>query len=226
MLEFQHSSPDSFIATGIGFQYQYKAQHNVLSVSLRDQEYEIANFHFDTIVSEHPRIYTHLLDKACQIKALMYSNNKNNDISALLQSGRLRIMLKNAARLSRYAYDLQQHHLERFATFFAADSDLKSIKVKEFTSKDGRRNFFVGRVYTQNDNSISVRACTLTGLTAALSDHTLRELVMMEFGHRFEGSAQNLLNMASKLSSISMILDKNFVPARKIISPERLEDTL
>ena len=226
MLEFHHSSPDSFIATGIGFKYDYKARQNVLSVSLSDQEYSIADFHFDIGLSKAPVAYARLLDKACQIKALMYSGNTCNNMSTLLEESRLRIMLKNAARLSRYAYDLEQNHLERFATFFAADSELKCVKVKEFTSRDGTRNFFVGRVYTKNDNSISVRACTLTGLTAALSDRTLRDLIMMEFGHRFEASAHNLMTAATKLASISMILDENFVPSEKIIFKERFEDTL
>ncbi|MGH1399037.1 MAG: hypothetical protein ACRBCT_07475 [Alphaproteobacteria bacterium] len=224
-LEYTKCSPDSIIAQSTGLRYEYDTPNRAMSVTLRDQNCVMARFDFDSILSKDPLSYIRSFDKTCQIKALMYSNNRSIDLSDVMEAARLKAMLRNAARTSRYAYDLGQDNLKRFCKGFARDFDFKAINIKHFTSGDGRQTFFVARLHTRHDNSVCVRACSLSGIMAALSQRTLHDLITMEFGHRFGASADNLLIAASKLSAISYILDENFIPKREISPQNDVLDT-
>ena len=129
-------------------------------------------------------------------------------------------LLHNVAGISRHAFDLQNLRLHRFCVAFQQEYDLKRLKIKKFVSGNQENTFFIARMQTKNDNGICVRGCTMTGIMAAMSDRTLRDLITMEFGHRFENSAQNLLNASSKFSSLSYILDEHFIPESKVLNVE------
>lgn len=215
-LECRETSQGSLIARGTGLDYKYNYETNSLKVIHRRKERALAKFTFDKVLSRDPLSYITSLEKANQIKALMFSNNQTVDLTETLDSEKLCAILKSTALLSRHAHDLKNLDFERFCDVFVGEFDLKKIKIKQFTSGDHKDAFFIARIQTQHDNGICVRACTLTGITMAMSDRTIRDLITMEFGHQFEGSAHNLLRLSSKLSSISYILDDDFVPSRKL----------
>lgn len=223
-LEFRETSQGSITAWGTGLNYNYDSELNSLDVTHRGDDTALARFNFDRDLSKDPLSYIQSLEKANQIRALMFSNNQTLDLTQTLDGERLSAILKSTATLSRHAHDLQALRFDRFCDALVGEFNLKKIKIKQFISGDETNAFFIARIQTQHDNGICVRACTLTGMTMAMSDRTIRDLITMEFGHQFEGSANNLLRLSSKLSSISHILDSNFVPAERI-SSESLKNT-
>lgn len=224
-LDYKENREGFLTAWGTGLKYEYDTHDTMLRISRREKQKPLARFNFDGHLSDDPLSYITALEKACQIKALMFSNNQTVDISKTLESERLKAILKSAARLSRYAYDLQTSKYERFCDAFARDFDLKAIKLKKFVSGNRANEFYVARIQTPHDNKICVRACTLAGITSALSEKTARDLITQEFGHRFEQSAYNLVQVSSRLSALSCILDEHFIPSRKIVIRDAEENT-
>lgn len=214
-LEYQITH-DSLTAWGTGLQYNYEDDIQSLNISRLGKERPFATFHFDHHMSRDPLTYITALEKACQIKALMLSNNTTVNLAETLNCVQLNAIINSAASLSRYAYDLKTLRLRQFCDAFSDEFDLKTVKIKKFKSRKQGNEFFIARVQTKHDNTICVRACTLAGITAAMSDKTIRDLITMEFGHSFEGSAHNLLSVSTRLSSLSYILDDTFIPMRRI----------
>lgn len=206
----------SFKAWGTGFRYEYQANINNLLVTHEKKDFAFAHLKFDKYIAQHPLRYVEALDKTHQIKALMLSNNGTVNLADTMEVTRIGALIKSAARISRHAYDLNFKNFSRFSRHFAEEFDLKHFKIKRFQSGNGENRFFVARVQTQHDNSVSVRACTLEGMLAALSERTMRDLITMEFGHQYQNSALSLLNLSTKLSTISNILDENFIPERLV----------
>ena len=216
MLHSRETTHGSFKVWGTGFRYDYNNEKNALTVFHQDTERLLAQFKFDKSLSENPMAYVGMLEKALQINALMVSNNRTINLADAIGIRQISPIIHSVGGLSRHAFDLHNLALERFCSSFADEHGLKLIKIKPFKSRDNANAFFIARLQTKHDNSISVRACTMTGIMAAMSERTLRDLMTMEFGHRYEGSAHNLLNASSRLSSLSHILDDSFIPEMRV----------
>lgn len=219
-------SQGSFIVWGTGFRFEYEAENKLLSVSPLDEKRAITRLKIDRHLARDPLGYVESLDKTNRIKALMYSNNTTVNLAEVLDSSRITSLVKTTARISRCAFDLSTKNYRRFAAMFCEDFDLKSIKIKKFYSRETDGELYLGRIQTRYNNSVCARACSLVGLTAALSDRTLRDLITMEFGHSYNNSAHALLNASAKLSTISRILDENFIPERKLDRYKTLSNSL
>ncbi|NCT40702.1 MAG: hypothetical protein GW778_03455 [Alphaproteobacteria bacterium] len=218
MLHYRDTTRGSFEMWGNGFRYDYDNNKSALSVFHHESERLLAQFKFDSLLLKEPRTYVGFLDKASQINALMVSNNSTVNLAETMPLRHVAPIFQSIGVISRHAFDLHILDLPRFSERFAQEYGLKSINIKPFKSRDCENAFFIARLQTLHDNCISVRACTLGGIMGALSESTLRDLMTMEFGHRYNGSAQNLLNASSKLSSLSYILDESFVPEMKVFS--------
>ena len=212
----------SFRMWGTGFLFEYEADDRLLNISPTHSESVLARIKFDELLAEDPRGYIHSFDKTNQIKALMYSNNTSLDLSSIMDTHHLSNLIKITARVSRLAYDLDTKNFDRFSKLFCEDFDLKNLCIKTFKTKNDTNQFYIARIQTHHDNTVSVRACTLSGLAAALSDKTLKDLMTMEFGYNYSQSAQHLLNVSSKLATIARVLDKNFIPQHKLASYKKL----
>lgn len=226
----RHTKADkdgSFVAWGNGFRYNYEAGQNILSIAHLERQKVFTQLKFDRHLSRDPLAYVSTLDKTNEIKALMYSNNTTVNLADTMELDRMKAIIDITARISRYAYDLNGRDYDRFGGLFCADFSLKNLKIKQYNTRTAENLFLVARIQTMNNNSVCVRGCTAATLMAALSDRTLRDLITMEFGHRFDNSAQNLLNVSSKLSTLSRVLDENFIPSKRLKragAPESFED--
>ncbi|MFK7840600.1 MAG: hypothetical protein AB8B83_09770 [Bdellovibrionales bacterium] len=217
MLDFRETTRGSFEAWGTGFNYQYNNKNNTLTVHHNNTERLLAQFKLNQFLSEEPMTYVGFLEKACQINALMVSNNRTTNLTEIIDTRHVGSLITSIGNLSRHAYDLHNQHLKIFCDRFAEECCLKSVNIKPFMADDKDNAFFIARVQTHHDNSVRVRACSIEGILAALSHSTIRDLITLEFAHRYEGSAQNLLNASAKLSSLSFILDQNFDPEMRVI---------
>lgn len=213
----------SFTLPGAGFLFEYLAEQRMLNIRPLKSESVLARIKFDEYLAEDPLGYIQSLDKTNQIKALMYSNNASLDLSSIMEEHHMANLIEITARISRLAYDLNTKNFDRFSKLFCDDFDLKKLCIKSFKSGDNSNKFYLARIQTKHNNTVSVRACTLSGLAAALSDKTLKDLMTMEFGYNYSHSAQHLLNVSSKLATIARVLDKNFIPEHKLERYKKLQ---
>jgi hypothetical protein len=217
----------SFVAWGHGFRYNYEGPSNTLSIAHLERQKVFTKLRFDQSLLRNPLGYVEALDKTNQIKALMYSNNMTTNLADTMEIERIAPIIENTAKISRYAFDLQIVEYDHFAQLFCGDFELKALKIKKFIPTTSDNSFYIARMQTRYNNSIAVRRCTLPGLIAALSEHTLRDLITMEFGHRYQNSAQNLLNASARLATLSRVLDEHFIPEchlRNTKAPESFEE--
>ncbi len=163
-------------------------------------------------ISEDPLGYIRYLDRANQIKALIFSNNKTVNLADTMNRSRIGAILTSTARTSYYAQCLSTAKFHLFSEIFLQEAGLRKIQIRKFVSTNQRDAFYVARIQTMHNNSIRVRSCTIKGVIAALSEKTLRDLVTIEFGSPYKGAAQKLLRISSRLSSISAIMDMSFIP--------------
>ncbi len=206
----------SFRATGRGLCYDYDSNEALLSILNSATGRTLATFNLDHFLTKKPKDYVGFLEKASQVNALMLSNNSTINLADTVSESHLMSLLESVVGISRNAYDLNALDFCRFSRIFSKEYNLKSVKIKKFVSRNKENEFYIARLHTHHGNGVCVRGCTLTGIMAGLSDRTIRDLITMEFGHRFESSAHDLLNASTRLSSLSYILDQNFIPEHKI----------
>ncbi len=216
MLHYRETTQESFEAWGTGFRYNYACNKHSLNVFHRHTERHLVKLRLDQFSPEQALSYVCLLEKACQINALIVSNNDTINLADTMELRHVTPLIQSVGEISRHAFNLQNHYLKCFGEAFAKEFNLKSVKIKLFEPQDSNTKFFIARIQTHHENGICVRSCNLPGLMAAMADRTAKDLMTEEFGHRFEGSAHNLLNASVKLSSLSLILDKDFIPEHNI----------
>lgn len=196
----------------------------MLSIFGKRDGRRFAHLNFTAMASKNPLEYVNHLDKTNQIKALMFSNNHTVNLAETMESHRIAAILKSTAQTSYYAHILNTKNFRRFSSLFSKDIGLQHLKIKKFTSRNKEKEFFVARLKTLRNNSISVRGCTIPALMACLSDKTVRDLMAAEFGCPQASAAQTLLIASSKLATISRILDVGFIPEDKLVKSARIQD--
>jgi hypothetical protein len=211
----------SFSVWGSGFRFDYKAQSKLLNIVPLHEKRILVHLQFDEHLAKTPLAYIEILEKTNQINALMYSNNATLNLAEIMEGARIASLIETSVDISRRAYDLKTMNFERFADHFRHYSDLKNVNIKKFTCSRQENEFYLARIQTHRDNSVCVRACTLSGLTAALSERMLHDLIAMELG-RYNNNARHLLHVSTKLSTISRIVDENFIPQHKLAQYEKL----
>lgn len=208
---------DSFELLGSGFHYIYDHHENRLNIECSKRLQKFATLTFDHKRIQNPRAFVSALDKTNQIKALIYSNNATVNLAETMEEPeKIASLLQTALKTSGYTYDLMHQQYDHFSEDFCAAFGLKSLRLKKYQSTAENRAYYAAKLQTQHNNAISVQGCSLPVLTQALADKTLRDLISMEFGHSFGNSAQNLMNVASKLSIIGRVLDKDFFPEKRL----------
>lgn len=210
------NSRGSFVASGIGFRYKYDPDALVLDVLNTRSEKPLLYIDLDQQLAKNPLLYIQLLEKTLQIKSLMFSNNVTVDLSDSFDEARLAAILEMAARIARYSHDLSLANYRRFDAELCRNMSLKRIQVKPISNLDPNGTFYVAKLTTLNNNSVSTRSCTVFNALRALSDKVVRELITTEFSYPSQTSAHNLLLVSSKLATISRILDDSFIPEQYV----------
>lgn len=216
-MRYTEASRDgSFVAWGNGFRYQYEALRNTLNIAHLERQKVFSRIEFDGHLASAPMTYVEALDKTNQIKALMYSNNTTINLADTMEPDRIEGIIDATAKLSRLAYSLMHEQYARFAVPFCDSFGLKSLRIKQYSAREQETQFYTARIQTQHNHAVTVRGCTMPALLAAMSDKTLRDLIALEAGHKYGKSAEELLNAAASLNTLSRVLDENFVPSRRL----------
>lgn len=209
-------SRGSFIAWGIGLEYEYDAGSGVLDIAQARRNKPLLYIECDDRLTSNPLSFTCALEKATQINALVFSNNASTDLSDILGERHLKVMLETSAMQASYCYDLEHEDFELFETRFCENHHLRKLRLDKCTNLRGENAFFKGELQTRAQNSIETCGAKLFSVVKKLSNKTIDDLLANQYSYPANKEAQNLLAVSSNLSLISKILDKNFHPMHKM----------
>ena len=216
----------SFSVWGTGFRFEYEAAEKVLNIIPSGESKAVAYYKLDNELAKSPYDFVRHLDKTNQIKALMYSNNRTTNLADTIDMQRIASLLKTTTLISGFVQSLHSADYERFSEDFSDKFELKAVNIRSYISNEEQREIFYGELLSLYGNIITARSKSLSGLLQMLSERVLTDLIMVECGHNLNNTGHNLLNASSKLATISRVLDKNFIPKRRIERFKGLKNSL
>lgn len=223
MVEHQETRQcGSFDAWGACFFYTYDAPNLELNIHLQEAEPPLITYAIGRRLHKKILTLVSYLDKAAQIKALMLSNGETIRIGETMEPRRLKGLTSALFDTALYALDLEAGKSRRFTTYMSQAYDLKHFSIKHFTCPTSETAYYRASLRTHSDNELVGRSLTLHGILMTVSEKIVGDLIALEFNAR-DNSAQNLLSLSSKLSSIGRILNEGFYPSQKIKQPQTLE---
>lgn len=216
-MEFKDADKNgSFEAWGDGFNFRYYSDSKALDILSTHDRSPLYNTYLKRTVPEDAKIFVTNIDKATQIYALMLSGNKTTNLNTVFSGERLAGILKSAAQLANYSFDLQNLEFGRFADSFCETFKLKKMEIEKVDGRRAEQNFFVTRLKTRMNNDVSATAPTLYAAIYDLSRKTMHDLIMAEYESMNQKSAHNLLTVSSNLATISRILNERYSPYQTI----------
>lgn len=212
----------SFIAWGACFFYDYNAPNCELNIHVQEGEKPLVSLAVGKRLHKKIRKLIHYFDKAGQIKALMLSNSETINIAQTMELRRLRGISNTLFDHALFALDLDAGKPKRFTAMQAEIFDIKLFSIKHFICPKSSTAYYRASLKTHSDNELVGRSLTLHGILMTVSEKIISELIALEFNTP-NNSAQNLLSLSSRLSTISRVLNEEFYPSMKIKEQEIAE---
>ncbi len=211
-LEYRETNrKGSFVARSSNFLYNYCASNNQLGIHNLDPSDALRTITLGKRALCNPLQFTQTFDKTAKIKALTFSSNQTIRLPKTMAADRVAAFLPNIEHLTRYACMLESGNVRDFCNSFAQDHVLKAINIQKIALGTDFP-YYRAELCTLHNHEVAVRAESLHKLLQELSAHVMQDLAMVEFGHSHHGSAQNLLTVSAKLSTLSRILNDDFIP--------------
>lgn len=218
-LALRHRETDSqgsFVAWGVGLKYNYNAANGTLRISDEKRKTAFLDITLNRFLLQNPLAYVRAVEKATQINALMFSNNKNIDLSDIFEETRLIPLLEACALLAKHSLDLIHGRFDHFEYSFSEIFEIKYLRLEKHVRAGAGASLYAGELKTMNNNTIQASSLCLHKVIGNLSEQILRDLVSKELSHRTEKAVHNLLSAASNLAIIGKVLDENFDPGRVV----------
>lgn len=203
----------SFKMWGVGFIYNYNAHTRIIDIIHARGKHLLMSITLDEDDARHARAYVQCIEKSCQIKAMLLSNNETINLVATLENERLYQILSSVTYLSELAFDLQTKKLNTFCSHIEANYNLESLFIKRMACHRSKSIYYKARLETIRGNEAIARAPTLPATLRLLSEYIIQDILPHEFTTE-ENYTSALLTISSKLSLISRILDQQYIPNR------------
>ncbi|MCF8495893.1 MAG: hypothetical protein K9G62_04405 [Alphaproteobacteria bacterium] len=171
-------------------------------------------------------MYVKFLEKITVIKALIFSNHATANLTLTIDENRLPALLQNAAHLADHGYDLKTGRFEYFSGSFCRENGLGTLNLTRLRRPDFRKDLYKADLQTCHGNSISADSDRLHCVLEKLARRTINDLVAAEYKYRTEKSAENLLYVSSRLSTLAHTLDDGFNPEEALRPESRAEKEL
>ena len=201
---------------GIGLCYEYDQTYRRISIIDGRRYRPILDAPIDTDEIIHLPDLIHIIEKITQIQALMLSNNATCDISEVMNNKRLKSYLEHVIELALATSYLNASNYQAFANTMCANFELQKIILASHTEDSFSRDFFKSHIKTKHGNEIICEGFSLSDCLSNLSRKVISDLLVMETSHNFQADAHLLLKLSSDLSMFALVLDKRFIPRRKI----------
>ena len=162
------------------------------------------------------RDFIHLIEKTTQIQSLMFSNNATCDITEIMTHRRMKSYLEHVVELARAALYLKNGHYGAFAETLCTDFELRALTIQNLNKGYSANDFFKITLKTRRGNEVMCEGFYLRNCLSILSQKIISDLLIVETSNNFQADAHRLLKLSSDLSMLSLVLDEQFVPRRKI----------
>ncbi len=216
-MKFVENGPyGSFTAQGTGFLYSYNACQKSLAIYRTGGKTPLFSQNLDAVIASEALHYCDIFEKATQIKALKFSNKKVIDLSLTLTDDRLGSILQRTSDLSFYAFHLKKEIFQLFTADFSCGSSLRRMTIEKKASPNQASWFYHIEAHTRHGHIIKSRSSTLHGSLTYLSDSIIQDIITKEYGYGAHASAQQLLDTARMISTLSFIINPGFDPSRKV----------
>ena len=206
----------SFIACGVGIYYKYTARAKTLEIFRQLRRTYLFNLSLEHIERDDVPGLIRKLDKAAQVKALMISNHKTNNITDVIGADKMPALLQSAFKLAFYAHDAKAGNWPAFSLAITNDFALQQFKLKRFICPSAGSAYIRGAIKTFRDNEITVRAKNLEGVFKELSEKVMQDLILAEFAYRQDYQAHQLVSLSSRLAILSRIIDPAYYPKKQL----------
>jgi len=204
----------SFKANGAGFYYTYNAEDNGLAIFRNISGCKTLNIILPRKIRDDPQLFVHQLEKATQIKALTLSNNTTIKLCETIVPEKLAAIAKSISRLALYSFDLSNNNAQRFSSVLQRGFGLKELDISYIDHAASGDPYYKAKIVTKKDNCLVVRDSSLPVTLKKLSDGIMSDMIMREFTSHTDQNSQNLLRLSTRISIISKILNKSFIPER------------
>lgn len=212
MRKVQTDRNGSFVACGVGLLYQYSVTTHTLEIFQRKGRDYMFRLGLDGVDADDIPILIENFDKALQIKALMISSHKTNDLTKTMSPDRLQVIIKSAFRIALHACDAQLGHWKRLNLSIEKEFKLKRFKLKRLICPSAGTAYIRCGIETPRENELTVRAKTTAAVFKILSEKIIHDLMTIEFAYRTDSYAHQLVTLSSKMGTLSRVLDQSYVP--------------
>lgn len=209
-------SRGEFYAIGAGFGYYYNPIETALTVLDVKQKSPLLNMRLNQRMSEYPLSYVTALEKSAQIQALIFSNNKDINLTNILNGIQLKAMLETCAFFSEQSYLLKREKFNNFEMLFKDSYPIKSLNIQKRPGFQKDNYFYTAHLKTHENNHVKAQAGSVHRLLQELSEEVTRDFFEKEPSHLIQKNIQNVLAMTSNISMVSQILNDHFIPSAKI----------
>jgi hypothetical protein len=207
----------AFKAWGTGFSYEYEPILQALKVLSAADNKPILSYDLKDDAARHAVDYVMQLDKAIQVHALMYSNNRTTDLTSVVGAEKLPTFFLNSAELALHANYLRLKNFRAFRMNFAQDfSDIK-FTIKRVKGTMCSLPFYTSSAHFKNGPEVLARGSRLHKTLFRMSRAITTDLLSDSRIYNAPQQAYSLMKVAGDLNVIGCILDEKFNPNDSIL---------
>ncbi len=207
----------SFTAWGIGFCYEYDGTANRLTIIHARRYRPLINIDVNQSDTGFAAAFVEMFEKTIQTQALMLSNRRTIDVTEIFSEKRLKPYLGGTLQAVVMALHLQQERFQSFNQIFCKAYGLGSLQIAKSQRISTIPPYYEAQILTEKLNKVEAKDNLLHDCLASLARSIISDLIIQETQHNFQSKAYELLSASSNLSTLSMVLDQQFMPRRKML---------
>ncbi len=215
---YETASGEGFEAKGVGLGYYFDSQTATLDIKHLAFNRPLLLIDLGKLFPRNPSRLASFIEKTSQIYSLVYSNYQTTNLCDTVDIKKLVPILQHITEMAELAHEIDMINHKHFCEKVAKLHTIKTFKLgmrKEYGEDD---SFYChGEIVTSNNNKISAYAGTTHKTLARLSDKIAKDLIPVEVTDHINQSAQSLLALSVKLTTIAHLLDDNFDPSDNLL---------
>ena len=210
----------SFTGWGTGLGYRYDDTTRQLTIAQADGA-PLIDIMLDDASAGGAADFIKVLEKSVQITALMLSNHTTHCLAEVMEAGRLSSILTETARIARHGLDLSAERFAPFEEAFCREYAMRKVSIRKVAGHESQSFYYFATLETRNGSRIEADGATLTLLLSALSGKVIYDLLATEIRYHNKSAPHILMALSYKLSLLSHILNRDFVPENHIRTKTR-----
>ncbi len=206
----------SFKAWGIGFQYEYDAENQILDITEARLNRPLIYIDVETKNVTKAKDFVDLFDTVTQLYALNLSNNCSLDLSELADHDRLNAMLKSISTTSIRAYYLSIYRYDKFNNHINDENTEQTLHINQIDVTESSAVQYTAS-YTNVHDGRTISKIQTNTLHHALSQLSSELSTSILVGQIIKQDADNMyrnVKLSTELSLLSAAINPNSSPIK------------